>query len=255
MDIGGSKVFDLSPLKGSPITELKINGCPVTDFRPLLDLPKLEKLKVSNDARGLEVLRSHGTLSYLDEDDNNTYRPVAEFWPKYDARVAAARERLKRLVMEKSRAAADGPVELNLHGQNLTDLSGLGLEGAKITNLIIDGNPIADLSPLRGMPLKVLYLGGSQVRDLSPLRGLPLERLYFNGTPVKDLRPLLEMPKLRRVLIPSTAENIEILRPLTQLEYLGWDRDEGAAVGPASLTPAEFWKRFDALRKGAAEKR
>ena len=61
---------------------------------------------------------------------------------------------------------------------------------------------------------------------------------------------MLEMPKLRRVMLPHAATNIEVLRPLTHLEYLGWEDDwEGDPdTGHPRLTPAEFWKRYDALK-------
>jgi Leucine-rich repeat (LRR) protein len=54
---------------------------------------------------------------------------------------------------------------------------------------------VADLSPLRGLPLKTLWLLDNQVTDLSPLRGLPLKTLVFQrNNAIKDLTPLEGMP-------------------------------------------------------------
>ena len=53
---------------------------------------------------------------------------------------------------------------------------------------------LADLSPLRGMPLTFLHCHNSQVSDLSPLQGIPLMNLNFSFTAVTDLAPLTDMP-------------------------------------------------------------
>ena len=47
----------------------------------------------------------------------------------------------------------------------------------------------------------------------------------------------------------ETATNIEVLRPLTNIEYIGWAEDccEGDTAH-SKLTAAEFWKRYDALK-------
>ncbi len=218
LNIEGTKVSNLAPLAGTSIIELLLSECPITDFRPLLDLPKLEKLNVGSSMRGLEVLRHHPSLRYIALDgDKNPYQPVAEFWPNYDARVAAeikaAREKLDRLLATNGRTAPDGTIELDCNKLNLADLS--ALKGLKISQLSAEDNPITDLSPLtgmalrklslnrtqvsglqplRGMPLSDLRLYRTAVTDLSPLRGMPLEELYFDGTPVKDFRPLLDLP-------------------------------------------------------------
>jgi hypothetical protein len=54
---------------------------------------------------------------------------------------------------------------------------------------------VADLSPLRGLPLKRLVFFDNQVSDLSPLRGMPLKTLVFQRNhAIKDLTPLKGMP-------------------------------------------------------------
>ena len=79
-----NNVSDLSPLRGAPITELSIYHDPLQDLTPLLDLPKLEKLRVSKLGKLLAPLRHHPTLKFIAYDDE-PYRPAAEFWAAYDA--------------------------------------------------------------------------------------------------------------------------------------------------------------------------
>ena len=59
-----------------------------------------------------------------------------------------------------------------------------------IEALDMRGNPVADLSPLKGMPLRKLGAEQTKVTDLTPLAGMPLEELYLSDTPVRDLSPL-----------------------------------------------------------------
>ena len=85
-------VSDLSPLRGAPIEDLNIRGNDrLTDLTPLLDLPKLEKLRVSKLGKLLAPLRHHPTLKFLAYDDE-PYRPAAEFWAAYDAPQAAEKK-------------------------------------------------------------------------------------------------------------------------------------------------------------------
>ena len=61
------------------------------DLTPLLDLPKLEKLRVSKLGKLLEPLRHHPSLKYIGYDEE-PLRPVAEFWAEYDAQQAAGKK-------------------------------------------------------------------------------------------------------------------------------------------------------------------
>lgn len=68
------------------------------------------------------------------------------------------------------------------------------LKGLPIDRLNIDGSKATDLGPLRGMALSSLSMNGANFADLSPLRGMPLRELSMNGAPVTDLSPLTEAP-------------------------------------------------------------
>ena len=55
----------------------------------------------------------------------------------------------------------------------------------KLTSLSCGSTEISDLSPLRGMNLKLLYCGNTNVADLSPLQGCTsLEYIYARSTKV-----------------------------------------------------------------------
>lgn len=82
------------------------------------------------------------------------------------------------------------------------------LKGLPLTGLSILGSPkIADLSPLRGMPLKYLNLqthtDNTLLQDLSPLAGSPLVFLNIDGcTAIHDLSPL-KTTRLKHLHVPD----------------------------------------------------
>jgi serine/threonine protein kinase/Leucine-rich repeat (LRR) protein len=91
----------------------------------------------------------------------------------------------------------------------LADLS--PLRGLPLTWLEIADNPVSDLSPLRGMPLTELNCRRTQVEDLSPLDGMKLNGLDVWKAPVSDLGPLRGMP-IKVLLCHET--NVADLSPL-----------------------------------------
>jgi serine/threonine protein kinase/formylglycine-generating enzyme required for sulfatase activity/WD40 repeat protein len=75
---------------------------------------------------------------------------------------------------------------------SLADLT--PLRGMPLTELDVGSNPVQDLSPLNGMPLKKLHLAHTRVTDLASLKGMPLEGLDLWGWPGTDLAPLKGLP-------------------------------------------------------------
>lgn len=74
---------------------------------------------------------------------------------------------------------------------------------------------LADLSPLKALPLKHLELGGHRLGDLSPLAGMPLEHASFYHSLVEDLSPLTKCSRLAHLDISSTM--VRDLGPLKGL--------------------------------------
>src|SRR6516165_1255277 len=94
------------------------------------------------------------------------------------------------------------------------------LRGLPLTRLAVHCTEVADLSPLEGMPLKELECWKSSVKDLSPLRGAPLTSLDIAWTPIEDLTPLLTDTDLTRLHCDNTpVTDLSPLRgkPLTEL--------------------------------------
>jgi tetratricopeptide (TPR) repeat protein len=118
------------------------------------------------------------------------------------------------------------------------------LRGMKLRHLDVLNSQVTDLGPLAGMPLEYLYFPGTNVNDLSPLRGMPLRYIHFDRTDVTDLSPLTENKTLQRIILPSSARNIESLKSLPSLEYISywWD----AKIWRPSMTAEEFWTAFAA---------
>jgi len=89
--VSENNISDLSPLAGAPIRDLRIEKNPLKDLTPLLELPQLEKLRISKLGKLIEPLRNHPTLKSIAYDAED-YRPVIEFWAEYDAQQAAGKK-------------------------------------------------------------------------------------------------------------------------------------------------------------------
>ncbi|MES2923010.1 MAG: protein kinase [Verrucomicrobiota bacterium] len=174
---------------------------------------------------------------------------------------------IKRLMATKGWEEAkisvtpEGTLAVDLNERNIDDLT--PLVGLPVSELNARGTPITDLGPLRGLSLHGLYLVNTPVSDLSPLKDLPLLNLGLANTRVTDLSalrdmklrtlcldrnsqeidlaPLAGMTTLEDVLLPENPKNLELLRKLTNLKYIGYTWS--GELGKGSATPAsEFWK-------------
>jgi serine/threonine protein kinase len=93
-------------------------------------------------------------------------------------------------------------LELDLSQSDVADLSPLkGMPLAKLQ--MISCANVSNLEPLRGMPLEELRVSRTKVSDLSPLSGMKLKRFWAANAPIQDIRPLAGMP-LEYVDIQST---------------------------------------------------
>jgi serine/threonine protein kinase len=94
----------------------------------------------------------------------------------------------------------------------LADLS--PLKGMPLTQLSCPNSQVSDLRPLEGTQLRSLYLSYTRVSNLAQLNGLRLNSLDFEGTQVSDLEPLRGMP-LRYLNCRNTP--VTTLEPLARL--------------------------------------
>jgi len=85
-----------------------------------------------------------------------------------------------------------GVYGLNIANAGIADIA--PLRGLPIRSLDIRQNAISDLSPLKGMPLRLLLVASNPVSDISALAGLPLITLDATDCDIADIRALRGMP-------------------------------------------------------------
>lgn len=128
-----------------------------------------------------------------------------------------------------------------------------GLKGLQLHELDVGYHPkIANLEPIRGMPLTRLSIFQTGVRDLSPLSGMKLRDLCCSRTKVDDIGPLRGMPLEILVIDNTGVANLEPLRnaPLKTL-YVNQTRVRD--IAPLVNTPLEqLFLDFDAGMHAAA---
>ena len=152
LELSQTKVTDIRPLAGLPLTYCSLLETPVADYSPLIELPHLEWLRVSDLSS--EQVSIIGRLT-----------------------------RCRDLTLYRCEIVSLSQIE------NLIDLVFLDLLGGKISDigeisgfihingLCIQDNPISDLSPLAKMrKLEYISLIGVPADDYSVLAQLPLLR-------------------------------------------------------------------------------
>jgi serine/threonine protein kinase len=209
LDCNRTSVADLAPLSGMPLKFLACADTEVTDLAPLAGLP-LESLYI-NAARRLTDLSplSGSNLIILSVGDTSV-------------------EDLSPLKGTPLRC---------LHAYRTPVHSLSGLEGMQLEQLWCGETAVSDLSPLKGMPLQELDCWRTRVRDLSPLRGAPLKTLRCGETQVSDLSPLKKMP-LKELQCDFKADrDTEVLKGLNTLEKIN------------RQSAGEFWKEVELKQK------
>jgi Leucine-rich repeat (LRR) protein len=257
LSIHRTPLADLRPLEGMPLTLLDCSWTAVTDLSPLRNAP-LEELWVNLRPEHVEQLRNIPTLKTIN------FKPAADAlkealatnavfdrWVQTTQKLPA--EQQVKAVAQKLRErnpGFDGKVEHKIENGKVAELTFL-------TDVVADLSPVralpglqrlvcnatqprpgdptrgklADLSPLRGMPLTELYCNNTQVSDLSPLQGLLLTRFNCFGTRVSDLSPLRGMPLTQFNCGATLVTDLSTLRGMP-LEFLQF---HGTAV--ADLSP------------------
>ena len=98
LSLGLTAITDLKPLQGSPVKDLNLRGCKkLTDYTPVLTLPRLEVLHCDVLPAALLPLRESANLQSIEADaypgeGAQGARPVADFWRAYDAHQAAGKK-------------------------------------------------------------------------------------------------------------------------------------------------------------------
>jgi eukaryotic-like serine/threonine-protein kinase len=225
-----SDVYDLTPLEGMKLTSLECSSTKVYDLTPLMGMP-LEKLHCGftkvvdlSPLRGMKLTQAAFDMS-----------EVSDLTP------------LRGMPLQT--------VGIGRHVTDLTPLRGMSLHflGAYRAERLID------LSPLKGMSLTGINLQGTMVSDISTLKGMPLNDLNIPNTKVSDLTPLLGMSTLRRLSCGELVTDLSPLRKLglEQIYFHSFKSDRDAMNLRAITTlqringmpAAEFWKEADAQQR------
>ena len=139
--------------------------------------------------------------------------------------------------------------DLAAYASNISNLSGLEA-ASNLDYLALGQNPISDLSPLAGLPLRGLVLPNCMVTDISPLSNLThIEELNLRGNPISDISPLGAIATLQSLdLSHCQIVNISALSQLVNLKYLQLNhnkiRDVTALANLTSLSKLEIDHNF-----------
>ncbi len=168
-----SYLADLAPLRGQPITRLKVYSTLLTDLRPLRGMPLQQLALTTVPTADLAVLHDIKTLVSL-----TLYSG--------ESRDLAPLRGLKLKTLSLAYAPA----------MDLTPVAGLPVE-----SLLLVNSKISDLRPLTKMKaLKHLDLTGSTVVNVKPLAGLKLETVRFSPETVRvGIDVLQNMDSLKTV--------------------------------------------------------
>jgi Leucine-rich repeat (LRR) protein len=162
--------------------------------------------------------------------------------PKKESQVRATVEGVFRLVGSKRCAEAGARLNklerLDLSGLGVADLRPLaGLRGVKV--LVLDRNPIRDLSPLAGLVnLEVLSVKGSSLKTLAGVAGLTsLKALAIDGSFVRDLEPVAGLGGLESFSASGCrVQSVASLAGLRNLRVLDLGRNQVEDLTPIALS-------------------
>lgn len=152
------------------------------------------------------------------------------------------REALKRQQIEKPQLdAADLKQLFFLDARDLGIVSLAGLEHAtNLTEIKLNGNAIADLSPLSGLlNVQSLYLSENEISDIAPLSKLvKLQYLELNGNQISSVTGLQTLVNLRSLSLDRNAiADLAPLSSLTQLRSLSLASNRIRHLEPLARLP------------------
>ena len=145
-------------------------------------------------------------------------------------------------ILRTYNAVGGKPLTVRLSNTNLTNaqLAMMVQNGeipAGVERLILHGNPISDLTPLKSLTSLIsLGINETQVSDLSPLSSLTgLKSLSLDGNKISDLTPLRSLTNLVNLWLGNNIiSDLAPLSALTNLELLVIDNNNISDVSPLS---------------------
>ena len=227
----------MSPLAGlTNLTEVYLQGNPITDFSPLAGLPNLTYLHYDDTLIPDAHLRSAIAAALGRESDAPITVADMETLTKLGSYLSdlTGLEFAINLTVLSLRgnitdvsplAGLTNLTSLSLEGNSLTDVSPLS-SLTNLTGLYLEGNSLTDVSPLSSLTnLTELYLEGNSLTDVSPLAGLTnLTTLDIEGNSLTDVSPLSGLTNLTRLdLYGNSLTDVSLsnLPNLTRLDLYG----------------------------------
>jgi tRNA A-37 threonylcarbamoyl transferase component Bud32 len=191
LNIAGTKVSDLYPLQGMDLVELDVGRSRVRDLTPLAEMPLQVLVLFDTNVDDLTPIRGLPLESIdLRRSQVSDLEPLAGM-PLVQLRGSTR--------IADIRPLAGAPLrDLNLTGSLVKDLSAVA--NMRLHALSISFTPVTNLSPLRGQPIEILRIEKTSVRDLTPLSGMPLKQLTFWPEDItRGLDVVRNMPSITQV--------------------------------------------------------
>lgn len=266
LDVSYCHISDLSPLSGLGIEKLYAAHNEITSLMPLAGCTKLQAINVNgNELSSLEGCEEMIKLTYLSAADNHI-RDISGI------RSCALLEELQLAKNEISDISAlDNDFEelavLDITDNSVSDLSPLAAcsklkaiaaANNKISSLngleekpdlgavLLSGNEISDISPLKGSlnTLSYLDIGNNQVSDISILKDLSVKNVWLlmENNKISDLSVLPSLLSYRELAFygnpvkdVSFAEKMSNVGMICKL-YLSHQSDmDYAAIGGSAF--------------------
>jgi uncharacterized protein YjbI with pentapeptide repeats len=215
LDLGWTKLSEVSALDGMSLTHLELSGTKVSDVSALKRMP-LTHLDLAwtqvSDLSALAGMR----LAYL-ELGGTRVSDLSALKGTPLTSLSLSRTQVSDLSALKGMPLT----HLDLGRTKVSDV--LALKGMSLTKLDLKGTSVSDVSALKGMPLQWLDLGGTKVVDVSALNGMPLTRLDLSGTKASDVSALKGMPLQWLDLSGTNVSDVSALKgmPLQWLDLSG----------------------------------
>ena len=213
-NLAGTKLVDISPLKGLPLKFLDLSETAVSDISAVTGMPLEQIFLESTKVTDISALKGmEPEVVWLKNTEVADISPLSGM-------------NLKQLM---------------LFGTKVTDISTVST--MTIGTLWLVGTDVSDLSPLAGKSLVSLDVQDTKVADLSVLAEMTsLRRLNIAGSEVTDVTPLKNLQLDRLILTPHRIKaGVDVIRKMKSLKALDVSFDGNKK--PSS--PTEFWKKYD----------
>lgn len=228
VDLSWNLVEDLTPLKDLPLTELYLQGNPITDYSPIAELyPKL----LGRNFEYVEKLQAENPDLVVALPDPVLEQRIREAIGKPQGDITAG----DLANLDDLRLGNDWQPQIP-DEIKITNLEGLQY-CISLRSLALYFNGVTDLSPLAGLTsLAYLDLGGNEIADLGPLAGLAnLQDLTLFGNRIEEIGPLSGLTALWSInLSNNSVSDLEPLAGLMSLGVLDVSSNPLSGVGPLS---------------------